>query len=67
MQRLFYRLRSLRVRIFIALLSIGLLPGIIIVSLFMNFYERRALAADTASITNQAQLLSPTAPGRRLS
>ena len=52
------RFKSLRFRIFLSVLSIGLLPGVIIVSLFMRFYERRALAADTASITNQAQLLS---------
>ena len=41
-----------------ALLAIGLIPGIFIVLLFLRFYEHRALAADTVSITNQAQLLS---------
>lgn len=58
MKELFSRLKSLRFRIFLALLCIGLLPGSIIVSLFTRFYEKRAIDADTASITNQAQLLS---------
>lgn len=52
------RIKRLRVRIFLAFILIGIIPGFIITALFMLSYENRAISSDTISLTNQAQLLS---------
>lgn len=48
----------MKAAIFIALLLIGIIPGVIIGGIFFRMYESRALDTDTVSMTNQTQLLS---------
>ncbi|MBQ5431056.1 MAG: ATP-binding protein [Lachnospiraceae bacterium] len=49
---------SLRVRIFILVLLVGLIPGTLIGGLFFQMYQKKALSNDAVSMTSQAQLLS---------
>ncbi|SCW32181.1 Signal transduction histidine kinase [Lachnospiraceae bacterium C10] len=49
---------SLRVRIFMLVLLMGLIPGTLIGSLFFQMYQKKALSNDAVSMTSQAQLLS---------
>ena len=46
----------MKAAIFIALLLIGIIPGVIIGGIFFRMYESRALDTDTVSMTNQTQL-----------
>ena len=48
----------MKAAIFIALLLIGIIPGVIIGGIFFRMYESRALDTDTVSMPNQTQLLS---------
>lgn len=52
------KFHSMKAAIFMALLLIGIIPGVIIGGIFFRMYESRALDTDTVSMTNQTQLLS---------
>ncbi len=50
--------KSLRWRLFILIVWVGVLPGVIITACFFHFYEKRTLNNDVVSITSQAQLFN---------
>ncbi|MGN8774344.1 sensor histidine kinase [Candidatus Weimeria sp. HCP3S3_B5] len=52
------KLHSMRAAIFLALLLLGVIPGVITGGIFFRMYESRALDMDAVSMTNQTQLLS---------
>ena len=52
------KLKTLRFRIFLSIILIGIIPGVILGVIFMSSIRDRSVAQDVSGITTQAQLLN---------
>ena len=50
--------KSLKFRIFIIVLIIGIIPAVVMRRLIVNSYESRALSQKTAEVTNQTAIVA---------
>lgn len=53
----FFSLRSLRARIFIMILLIGIVPGVLMKSVILNNYEQRAVEQRISNVQNQLKIV----------
>ena len=52
------KLKTLRFRIFLSMMLIGVIPGVVLVGIFMSTIRDRSVAQDVSGISTQAQLLN---------